>query len=43
MLCMDDYFMVEVEKVEKDPETNKMVKKKVSKKNHPINITKVNK
>lgn len=28
---MDDYFMVEVEKVEKDPETNKMVKKKVSK------------
>lgn len=29
MLCMDDYFMVEVEKVEKDPETNKMVKKKV--------------
>lgn len=29
MLCMDDYFMVEVEKVEKDTETNKMVKKKV--------------
>ncbi|XP_014769878.1 death-inducer obliterator 1 [Octopus bimaculoides] len=29
MLCMDDYFMVEVEKVEKDSESNKMIKKKV--------------
>lgn len=30
MLCLDDYFMTEVEKTEKDPETGKKVKKKVS-------------
>ena len=30
MLCLDDYFMIEVEKIEKDPETGKKVKKKVS-------------
>lgn len=29
MLCLDDYFMTEVEKTEKDPETGKKVKKKV--------------
>lgn len=30
MMCMDDYFMVEHEKVEKDPETGKTVKKTVT-------------
>ena len=30
MLCLDDYFMVEIEKKEKDPETKKMVTKKVA-------------
>lgn len=29
MLCLDDYFMTEVEKTEKDPETGKKVKKNV--------------
>lgn len=29
MLCLDDYFMVEVEKQEVDPDTGKKVKKKV--------------
>lgn len=29
MLCLDDYFMVEAEKVETDPETGKKVKKTV--------------
>jgi YLP motif-containing protein 1 len=29
MLCLDDYFMVEVEKTEKDLESGKKVKKKV--------------
>ncbi|KAK3093812.1 hypothetical protein FSP39_020514 [Pinctada imbricata] len=29
MLCLDDYFMVEQEKTERDPETGKKVKKKV--------------
>ena len=29
MLCLDDYFMVEVEKTDKDPESGKKVKKKV--------------
>lgn len=29
MLCLDDYFMIETEKIEKDPETGKRVKKKV--------------
>lgn len=30
VLVLDDYFMTEVEKVEKDPDTGKRVKKKVS-------------
>ena len=30
MLCLDDYFMVETEKVEKDPESGRTVKKMVS-------------
>ena len=29
MMCMDDYFMVEHEKQEKDPDSGKMVKKTV--------------
>lgn len=29
MLCLDDYFMIEVEKTEKDFEIGKKVKKKV--------------
>ena len=29
MLCLDDYFMLESEKVKKDPETGKNVKIKV--------------
>ena len=29
MLCLDDYFMVDVDKTEKDPETGKMVKRTV--------------
>ena len=29
MLCLDDYFMVEVDKQEVDPDTGKKVKKKV--------------
>ncbi|RUS76519.1 hypothetical protein EGW08_015712 [Elysia chlorotica] len=29
MLCLDDYFMVEVDKQEKDPDTGKKVKRKV--------------
>jgi len=29
MLSLDDYFMTETEKVEKDPDTGKKVKKKV--------------
>ena len=29
MLCLDDYFMVEAEKSETDPETGKVVKKVV--------------
>lgn len=39
MLCLDDYFMTEVEKTEKDPETGKKVKKKVSRSNHVYNGT----
>lgn len=30
VLVLDDYFMTEVEKVEKDPDTGKRVKTKVS-------------
>ena len=30
MLCLDDYFMIEVDKIEKDTETGKRVKKKVN-------------
>lgn len=30
VLVLDDYFMTEVEKVEKDPDTGKKVKTKVS-------------
>lgn len=30
VLVLDDYFMTEVEKVEKDPDTGKRVKRKVS-------------
>ena len=30
MLCLDDYFMIEVDRIEKDPDTGKRVKKKVS-------------
>lgn len=30
MLCLDDYFMSEKEKTEKDAETGKIVKKRVS-------------
>lgn len=30
MLCLDDYFMVETEKVVEDPETGKNVKKTVN-------------
>ena len=30
MLCLDDYFMSEVEKREKDPESGKMVTKMVN-------------
>ena len=29
ILALDDYFLMEVEKVEQDPETGKKVKKKV--------------
>ena len=29
MLCLDDYFMVETDKAEKDPETGRMVVRKV--------------
>ena len=29
MLCLDDYFMIEVDRIEKDPETGKRAKKKV--------------
>ena len=29
MLCLDDYFMIEVDRIEKDPESGKRVKKKV--------------
>ncbi|XP_033125870.1 uncharacterized protein LOC117123911 isoform X2 [Anneissia japonica] len=29
MLCLDDYFMMETEKTEKDPETGKLIKRKV--------------
>ena len=29
MLCLDDYFMIEVDRIEKDPETGKRMKKKV--------------
>lgn len=30
MLCLDDYFMIEVDRIEKDPESGKRVKKKVN-------------
>ena len=30
ILALDDYFLMEVEKVEEDPETGKKVKKKAS-------------
>ena len=30
MLCLDDYFVVEVEKVVTDPETGKKIKRMVS-------------
>ena len=30
MLCLDDYFMIEVDRIEKDPDTGKRVKKKVT-------------
>jgi len=30
MLCLDDYFMIEVDKIEKDDETGKRMKKKVT-------------
>lgn len=30
MLCLDDYFMVEGEKTERDPESGKTIKVKVS-------------
>ena len=29
MLCLDDYFMIEVDRLEKDSETGKKVKKTV--------------
>lgn len=32
VLVLDDYFMTEVEKVEKDPDTGRRVKTKVNKK-----------
>ena len=39
MLCLDDYFMIEVDKIEKDPDSGKRMKKKVS--GLSVNVEKV--